>query len=269
MEQDTIKTVPSGLAICTIVSKNYLAQARVLAESLEAHNPGIRLFVLVTDWIDGYFDPTKEPFSVVRLDELAIPNLPRFCFQYRILELNTASKPYFLEYLLAKPNVDRVLYFDPDIMVFDSLEPLAQLLQRHPIVLTPHLTEIIDDDRKPGELDALKAGTFNLGFLGIARHPESARLLKWWKDRLYTGCRIEPEHAMFVDQRWMDLVVGYFAGVCILRDPAYNIAYWNLHGRKIALNNGKVFVNGLPCRFFHFSGFDPEKPEIVSRHQNR
>src|SRR5207244_706871 len=83
------------LAFCTIVSKNYLAQARVLANSIHTHHPDSPVFVLLVDRVDGCFDPQAEPFTLIEIEDLPIPTLPRFCFKYSVLELNTAAKPYF------------------------------------------------------------------------------------------------------------------------------------------------------------------------------
>ena len=35
---------------------------------------------------------------------------------------------------------------------------------------------------------------------------------------------------MFTDQRWIDFVPSLFDHF-ILKDPTYNVAYWNLHER--------------------------------------
>ena len=51
-------------AVCTIVAKNYLAQARVLMESVRLCNPDLLRIVILVDRIDGYFDPAKEPFDL-------------------------------------------------------------------------------------------------------------------------------------------------------------------------------------------------------------
>ena len=87
-------------AACTIVSKNYISYARVLAESFRRHHPDAGMYVLLVDRLDGHFDPAAEPFTLVELSALGIPDLPRFAFQYAITELNTAVKPYFLRHLL-------------------------------------------------------------------------------------------------------------------------------------------------------------------------
>jgi hypothetical protein len=45
---------------CTIAARNYLAQARVLAESFAAHYPEARFTTLVVDG-EGLIDPADEP----------------------------------------------------------------------------------------------------------------------------------------------------------------------------------------------------------------
>src|SRR5690349_11492370 len=97
---------------CTIVSKNYLSYARVLARSFKQQHPDIPFVVLVCDTIDGCFDPDAEPFDVVLVEDLDIPDFAVFCFQYTVIELNTAAKPYFLEHLFRVRGHRRVIYFD-------------------------------------------------------------------------------------------------------------------------------------------------------------
>ena len=83
------------LNACTIVSKNYLPFARVLARSFAQQHPGGRFFTLLVDRVDDYFDPAKEPFEVLEAHQLDnVPDLPGFLFKYTILESNTAIKPY-------------------------------------------------------------------------------------------------------------------------------------------------------------------------------
>src|SRR5712692_2520105 len=106
----------------------------------------------------------------------------------------------------------------------------------------------------------------NLGFFAIARQGQWNELLGWWSDKLYSGCVADPDHGLFVDQHWCDLMPGLFENVVILRDPGYNVAYWNLKSRSMVVSNNEYFVEGVPLIFFHFSGYSPERPDIVSKH---
>lgn len=260
----------SDLSICTIISKNYLPYARVLTESFLKHNKG-EVFVLLVDRVEGYFKPEDEKFKLIEMEEIRdmVPEFDKFCFQYTILELNTAIKPYFLEYLFKKHNMKKLIYFDPDILITDNLGEISRFLDKYSIVLTPHLTAPIEDDYKPGEIEILQAGSFNLGFIALSNTETTAAHLKWWQKRLHNHCVVAIERGLFVDQKWMDLVPGFYDDVFILREPGYNVAYWNYHCRNVRVEGDKFYVNEKPSYFFHFSGFDPENIAPISKHQNR
>src|SRR5437899_2563391 len=115
--------------ICTIIAKNYVAAARVLAESFHAHNPDGTCSVPAIDGTDGNIDRSAEPFEVVTIPELQIERFERMAALYTVLELATAVKPWLLRYLLAREGVERVVYLDPDIQIFDSLSEVNELLR--------------------------------------------------------------------------------------------------------------------------------------------
>jgi glycosyltransferase involved in cell wall biosynthesis len=114
----------------------------------------------------------------------------------------------------------------------------------------------------------MRSGTYNLGFLALADSTTTRSFLVWWRDRIFDRCVSRVEQGLFVDQKWVDLVPGMFDGVAILTDPGYNVAYWNLHSRRVQVSD-MVEVNGRPLVFFHFSGIDPGQLDGVSRHQDR
>lgn len=267
MAQDNMD---SPLAFCTIVSKNYLSQARVLAESVKKHHPESSFFLLLSDRIDGYFDPSQEAFPVFELEQLPIPHVLRCCFYYNVVELNTAVKPYFLEYLFEKFSLPRLIYLDPDIALFNRLTQLEKALDENEMVLTPHmLSPYPDEIFQPAEKDILVAGSYNLGFLGLKGCPSTQTMLKWWQKRLYRFCLFDVPQGYHVDQKWMDFLPCFYEKVHILRDHTYNVAYWNLHERTITMEGEDLKINGAPCSFFHFSGYNPTQSSKISKHQNR
>ena len=165
--------------------------------------------------------------------------------------------------------LDGILYFDSDIRVYRRLTPIFDALEQSNIVLTPHLTEPILDDGRPNELDILRAGTYNLGFIALANRGGGRAFLKWWQRRVFDECVIDLDRSLNCDQRRVDLVPGLFDKVRILRDPGMNLAYWNIQQRHVECSSGVPLVNGAPLYFFHFSGFKPDAPGEFSRHQNR
>ena len=251
---------------CTIVARNYLPFARVLAESLRSTNPGCRMVVLILDDMQDEVDPTIEPFEVVRPEDLEIDAAEphRMAAIYDVMELATALKPWLLETLL-KRGASEVLYLDPDIQVFSCLDPLSDLAAEHGIVLTPHtLVPFPRDKKKCDEDGILAAGIYNLGFIGVSL--KAMPFLSFWQERLRRDCVLDPENMRFVDQRWVDFVPSMFDHF-IVRDPEYNVAYWNLHGRELSWDGSSYGVNGRPLAFFHFSGYSPSAPYLLSKHQ--
>jgi hypothetical protein len=162
--------------------------------------------------------------------------------------------------LLAASDAEKIFYLDPDTAVFESLDPLLEILNKHSIVLTPHqLTpEHVEAAIVDNEICSLAHGTYNLGFVGINNDLEGKKFANWWNDRLIKYCIDDKATGLFVDQKWCDLVPALFDGVKILRDPGYNVASWNLSNRKISFaTDGSITVNGVPLRFFHFTKLGP------------
>jgi glycosyltransferase involved in cell wall biosynthesis len=256
--------------ICTIIAKNYVAYARVLARSFRERHPDSRCYTLVIDDVEGKLDGAEEPFELVTPEQIGLPEFPAMAARYDVVELSTAVKPWFLRHLLHDRDLAKVAYLDPDIEVLDSLGEIDALLEEHEVVLIPHLTEPIPDDGlKPAATDILIAGIYNLGFVAFARRAPVDELIDWWSQRLRTECVVAPERGIFVDQRWMDFAPGFLERVAILRDPGYDVAYWNLHSRPVERRDGRYFAAGSPLRFMHYSGFDPLQPGKLSKHQNR
>jgi glycosyltransferase involved in cell wall biosynthesis len=255
--------------VCTIIAKNYVAYARVLARSLAEHNPGSRLWTLIIDDYERYIDPDEEPFEVLSPADIDCGPFTYMALRYTVLELSTAVKPWLLRHLLERTG-RAVTYLDPDIDVYGPLDRLDEVATRHGVALIPHNNQPLPaDGRKPSQVDVMIAGVYNLGYVSLASRPEVDHLLDWWADRLRRDCRVDPIWGYFVDQRWFDLVPGFLTDFAIVRDPEYNVAYWNLHSRKLDFDGARYLVDGRPLAFFHFSGFDPDKPLTLSRHQNR
>jgi glycosyltransferase involved in cell wall biosynthesis len=253
--------------ICTIIASNYLPQARVLADSLADHLPGQRLQALLIDDPAGAVDETRERFDVLSPGDLVLApsQFAEMRAYYDVTELATSLKPSLLLTLLDRHTPRSVLYLDPDMEAFSSLQALATLGDEHAITLTPHAAKPMPrDEKQPSELDILASGVWNLGFLLVS---EGAKpFLHWWAEHLRFDALIDHGNMLFTDQRWVDLAVGCF-DIHALRDPAYNVAYWNLDHRELELVEDRYRVDGSPLALFHFSGFRAERPQLLSKFQ--
>src|ERR687886_725341 len=132
--------------VCTIVAKNYLSYARVLARSFAEHRPSDRCWVLVIDEVEGYLAPESEPFELVVPADLGIESFDRMAALYGVLELSTAVKPWLLRHLLKERGLDRIVYLDPDIRLYDDLAEVDRLLNGNHMVVIPHLTDPMPRD---------------------------------------------------------------------------------------------------------------------------
>jgi glycosyltransferase involved in cell wall biosynthesis/SAM-dependent methyltransferase len=256
-----------SVQICTIIARNYLPAARVLAASFLEHHPDGRVSTLVIDDLYGEVDAASEPFEVLRPDEIGIETeeFHRMAMIYGVLELATAVKPWLIQHLLSRAGADAVVYLDPDIRVYAPLDEVGTLAQEHGIVLTPHVTAAMPRDGKGvDETAILSAGIYNPGFIAVGQGSQS--FLDFWKERVHRECQIDVQNMRFVDQRWLDFAPGVF-DCHVLRDTSYNVAYWNLYQRDLHWTGEGYRVDGQPLKFFHFSGFDVNHPSLLSKHQ--
>jgi hypothetical protein len=258
------------LCFATIVSPNYLAYARVLGDSLAQHAPQAEFHVLVVNRPDPQVSAAcaKAGLRVTYATELGLPDFEHLAYKYDLVELNTALKPSFLKSLFTQ-GFDHVVYLDPDICLYQPPAPIMEALGHSDIVLIPHALAPAMDGLRPSDIDFLRTGVFNLGFVGLRRGSHASALLDWWEKRCLSHGFNDPGFGTFVDQKWMNLAPCYFDSVHILKHAGCNVAYWNLHERKVEADARGYRVNGAPLIFFHFSGVDAAAPKVLSRHQNR
>ena len=241
-------------AACTIAAKARLPSARVVASSFAEHHPGVPFFVQLADELDGCFDPAPEPYELIGLDALDLPDLRTRAFRYEREQLSYALTPTLLRYLLRR-GFERVLFIKQESLVCGSLEEALARLDDDAVLLTPHLLEPLGAER---ELNILQSGVYNLGFLGVADRAPAREFLAWWEARLATDCRHAVSDGLHWEQRWADLVPSLFDAVGVWRDERVNVGHWNLPERSVE-----------DVRLFRFSGYEPDAPERATRYADR
>lgn len=254
----------------TLCSINYLAQAKTLFESLKKADPSWHFIAGVVDKNVNNVDLSFLGCDILEVEKLNIDGFTDMVKSYTIVELITAVKPYYFTWLFQNyPEVDKIIYFDPDIMIFSTLDSLDKKLDESDIILTPHFTTPIRDKFLPTEIHVFNTGVYNLGFLAVKRSENTFNMLKWWEEKLRKDCIIDLTRGYFVDQLWMSLVPAYFDKVLIDKYPGYNMAHWNLHERTLEKVGGTYLVNKEPLVFFHFSHYSPARPEEIAAYHTR
>lgn len=253
--------------VFTIVAKNYFGAAKLLAKSVKKHNPDCSVYIVLAD--ETSQNITEESyFTLITAKETGIKNYDQMAFKYDITEFATAVKPFCIDYFFRVCNPQNVIYLDPDIYVYENLGQIFELLKHKSAVLTPH---ILTHGNCPSDIENgfLQTGSYNLGFIGVSNCTQGKELVKWWAEKLEYYAYNAAHKGYYTDQKWMNLAVTEFDQIYVLRDYAYNTAWWNFTEREISSWKGKPYVtqNGVkkPVVFFHFSGYKPGKADTVSK----
>lgn len=264
---DKSKVANTRLSFCSIASSSHYRQALTSLLSLRAQHPNAALYLLCVDFLPPLPDGIR---ALSLADCIPAAVLSSMRKRYGLAELCFAAKPFLLARILDE-SLDQAHYIDGDCLGFARFDPMVQQLANADLLLTPHsLSPIPDDGMTPRPLTLLRSGVFNGGYLGVRNTAQGKAFLAWLSSITQQYAYNAPKEGMCGDQRWLDLVPVLFPGAAICRHPGANVAYWNLHERRLQRHHsGQLTVNDEPLLFFHFSGFNIDKPTELSRHQNR
>ena len=135
----------------TSVTACYIPKARVLAKTLKKHNEDAVMHLVISDDLPAGFDVGKEDFDHVWNieDIIEVENFRKWSFMHDVVELCTAVKGAAAIRIIKELELDKLVYLDPDIGVFDSLAPVSDMLDENSVLFTPHSTA---QPRRPGAL---------------------------------------------------------------------------------------------------------------------
>ena len=238
-------------------------------QSVREVHPDIARFIVLADAMQS-FEGLDLAAELIACDVLPIPLIDNMKLWYTVIELNTAVKPSVFRHLFERLGFEQAVYLDPDILLFAPLTVAWNALSTHSLVLTPHMLHPLQDGCEPSDLSIMKSGVYNCGFLAARADEQCLPFIAWWADRCLAHCRVDVPANLFTDQRWMDLAPVFVERTLILRDTAYNVAYWNIGQRRVREAKGRGWtVDGAKLVFYHFSGIAPDDPTSFSKHQNR
>jgi hypothetical protein len=261
--------VPRDLAACTIVDKRHLPLARVLAQSFLAHHPEIPFYTLLADELVAGIDPDAGPGHMLPWSAMPSPWREQLPMRHRQPELSYAATALLLGHLLDS-GFRRIVFLKQETLVLGPIDTLFDALDRHSLVLTPHLLDPLEsDDATARELNVLQSGVFNGGVVGVSATAPGRRFIEWWRDRCAVECRHAIGEGLHYEQRWLDFGPVFVDDCLILRDPAYNVGHWNLPERRVTIAGDQVSVEGHPCRVFRFSGYSPDAPDVITKYSSR
>jgi hypothetical protein len=212
----------------------------------------------------------KEAFRVCLAKDIASAAFELNTLRYDVLELSTSIKAQAFAHFFEE-GYDEVVFLDPDLYFYSPLEELdASFASGTQAILTPHVLEPLSLGLTASQA-LVRDGSYNLGFLALAKSKGVIDFLTWWGARLDEACLVATELGYFTDQKWCDLLPSFVDKAVVLRHPGYNVAYWNLHERGLSLDhnaheNPKISAQGQALRFVHFSGALGLAPGAISKH---
>ena len=262
------------LYFVTVCSMNCAPFTRTLVESVRRHHGHVPFVVAVVDApsrdavaIDGAIVLTGRDVFGTELDYAAL--------KFGASELCCAAKPYAIDYLLRHAPARRFVYLDSDIYVFARLDALIDRLDEADFVVTPHtIAPLPAPERfweRPSLGDLAFAGVFNAGMFAMRRSDPAAAFIATWTSLVTAPGAFVAGQGGQAEQHAFNWVSCFVESFAVLRDTAYNVAYWNLHDRSLRYHadDGRWTVDEQPLVAFHFSGFSPSKPFELSKHDNR
>lgn len=268
------------IAYISICSDEYLKYYDVLYNSLKKYAPddGQILFyigdkntlndydqyIMINDWYDEC-DP-----SYTRLE--------RICSLRARAVLETFEEGYDIVVFLGA----KVEFFSNPYKLVD---PLKAIQDPYNAVVTPHILEPLPEDGKfPSNASVSFTGHISTDVVSFRNCPEIIKFLTWQDEIMKT--KVKTTSQTYLDQSWLNFLPFFVDNVKILRDPTYNVAYWNFIQRRLQKWQENWYTSkrtafehtdyGLKETFelnrmvcFQYSGLDLNNPEGISTHQNR
>lgn len=254
---------PAKTAVFTVCTTNHVHRARALMASAATHYPEADRYVVLADPLNHRFVPERENFTTIPPDQLnQISDWRRLRFLIPPSGLCCLLKPIGANHLLQNPSIDRVVYLDADTLLLNRPDSIEAALHQHDIVLTPHLVNT--QDYPEVDLNTMRSGAFNAGVFAIKQSDRGVAFLDWWSVNMMDPAKMS--YDWNYDQGWLNLAPTSFPETHILRDPGCNVAFWNLHERKIesgALPLQPV-ADRVPVSIFHFSFFEWRTPDRLA-----
>jgi hypothetical protein len=237
---------------CTIITADYLPFAKALFTSLQKSVPGTSLQVLV---IDKNNFTSSQNFVIHSIDTVITSPVAKEIYKkYGYTNpgpFRWALKPVFISHLLQN-DFDKVIFTDADMYFVNDFSFLFQELDDSNVLLTPHWAYLnpLEDDKSL--FDVLQGGLFNAGFIGANKKGMEA--INWWAGMCHFKTEDNPEHGLFFDQKYLDVLPVQFPEVKILKHQGCNLANWNIRTCIREIINGKLTINKqFDPVFIHFN----------------
>ena len=258
------------MRLFTLATPAMLPQARVLARSLERHQLGWELKVVL---IGG------EQASGLRMRSAAAEldlDVERLIARHEEADLIVLLLPRLLQSLMSHTD-GPLLHLPPSAWVIGPLAPIEDALRVRSVLLAPRATSDLPEDALAPTPEQLEwAGRIDETIIGVDGSSRAHGFLEWWAaqveatigslDGTHVGAR--PEDRPWL-ARLLELAPARFA-TALLDDPGWNLSMWNLQERSLEQTEDGLLVDGhSPARLMNLPGFEPDRLHRLSATASR
>jgi glycosyltransferase involved in cell wall biosynthesis len=260
------------MRVLTLATAATLPQARVLARSLQRHEPDWPVDLVLVGDADTPVAELEADGSLRVRSAAAIlqVDLERLIARHDEEDLRVLLVPRLLQAYLRELS-EPLLHLPPSAWVIDRLSPVEELLALRGVVLTPRMTaDVADDGLEPSPGQAAQTGRVDETIIAVDAGARAEGFVDWWSAR--TDAAIgsldgrggdRPEDRPWL-ARYLELAPARFS-TAVLDDPGFNLSMWNLHRHALSEVGGRILVDGTwPARLLNLPGYAPDRPHRLA-----
>jgi len=247
---------------CTLFDKNYLYKGIALYHSLKETCDDFTLFILCGDRItyDLLDKMNLNNVKLITLQELEKEDADLLFIKNTRThaEYLWTCKASLILFLFRKnPYLKAMTYLDSDLYFFNEPQPLFHELNDDFVL-------IIKSDVSVEYKRLLSQAQYNTQFIIFKNHPESIKVLEWWREKLIERCYGRPrsilswknQNMQGADQIHLINWVNQFKGIHVLQNQKQCLLPLNVNKYNISYKNNNIYADKTKIIFYHFHSFE-------------
>jgi hypothetical protein len=273
----------NGHAVVSIATTDYLPMCLTMLGSVARNHPEVALICYLIDCDEppasvallpgGEGDEGPGGSRVQLVGRRAFENdgLAQARDYFDVFELACASKFAALRHALEVEGYAGVVYLDCDFFCFAPFSGVFDQLKEKAVLVTPHCLGPLELGQGPTDDYALlTVGWMNAGMIAASQAALTLGIIGWLEARVLHYGFNWPSIGLFVDQSWVSALPSVFPeSVGMILDPGVNAGHWNAADRALRAEGNVLLAGSSSLKLFHFSGFDREVPERLTRFAHR
>ena len=246
----------------TFFDKNFFYKGLALYRSLQKTCSDFVLFVLCGDEItfDLLYKMNLNNVKSITLQELEKEDTDLLSIKNTRthIEYLWTTKASLALFLFKKyPQLETLSYLDADLYFFSDPRPLFDELNNDFILITK--SDVSVEYKR-----LLPQAPYNTQFIIFKNHPESIKVLEWWRKKLIERCYGRPSGILFkrnknmqgADQIYLTNWVNQFRGIHVLQNQKLCLLPLNVNKYNISYKNNNIYADETKIIFYHFHSFE-------------